>query len=166
MFSWCPVFWCCISHFVVIRVNGGSRFGPDTRFGPGSVVGIATGYRLDGPGIESWWGRDFPHLSTPALGPTQAPVQWVQGLSQGVKRGRGMTLTPSPTSSAVDMKEWSYTSTPSMGHMACTEPQCLYKGAHMFLGVRCSHLHPYPYLNAYVSGHSNLSLTDECGYCT
>ena len=23
--------------------------------GPGSVVGIATGYRLDGPGIESRW---------------------------------------------------------------------------------------------------------------
>jgi hypothetical protein len=30
--------------------------------GPGSVVGIATAYRLDGPGIESRWGRDFPHL--------------------------------------------------------------------------------------------------------
>ena len=27
--------------------------------GPGSSVGIATGYRLDGPGIESRWGRGF-----------------------------------------------------------------------------------------------------------
>jgi hypothetical protein len=35
--------------------------------GPGSVVGIATGYWLDGTGIESRWGRDFPHLSRPAL---------------------------------------------------------------------------------------------------
>ena len=26
---------------------------PKTRCGPGSVVGIATGYELDGPGIES-----------------------------------------------------------------------------------------------------------------
>ena len=26
--------------------------------GPGSVGGIATGYGLDGPGIESRWGRD------------------------------------------------------------------------------------------------------------
>jgi hypothetical protein len=51
--------------------------------GPGSVVGIATGYGLDGPGIESRCGRDFPHLSTPALGSPQPPVQWVPGLSRG-----------------------------------------------------------------------------------
>jgi len=51
--------------------------------GPGSVVGIATGYRLDGPGIESRWGRNFPHLSRPALWSTQPPVQWVPGLSRG-----------------------------------------------------------------------------------
>ena len=28
--------------------------------GPGSSVGIATDYGLDGPGIESRWRRDFP----------------------------------------------------------------------------------------------------------
>ena len=43
--------------------------------GPGSVVVIATGYGLDGPGIESRCRRDFPHLYRPALGPTQLPVQ-------------------------------------------------------------------------------------------
>ena len=42
-----------------------------------SSVGIATRYGMDGPGIESRWGRDFPHPSRPALGPTQPPVQWV-----------------------------------------------------------------------------------------
>jgi hypothetical protein len=43
--------------------------------GPGSSVGIATDYGLDGPEIESRWGRDFP--------PTQPPVQWVPGPSWG-----------------------------------------------------------------------------------
>jgi hypothetical protein len=51
--------------------------------GPGSSVGIATGYGLDGPRIESRLGRDFLHLSRPTLGPTQPPVQWVPGLSRG-----------------------------------------------------------------------------------
>jgi hypothetical protein len=36
-----------------------------------------------GPGIESLWGRDFSHLSRPALGPTQPPLQLVPGFSRG-----------------------------------------------------------------------------------
>jgi hypothetical protein len=48
-----------------------------------SSVGVKTRYGLDGPGIESWWGPDFPHPSRPAERPTQAPIQWVPGLSRG-----------------------------------------------------------------------------------
>jgi len=44
------------------------------QLGHGSSVGIATAYGSDGPGIESRWRRDFPHLPRPALGPTQPPV--------------------------------------------------------------------------------------------
>jgi len=59
-------------------------------------VGIATGYGLDGPGIESRWRRNFPHLPRPVLGPSQPPVQRLPGFSPGVKSGRVVTLTPHP----------------------------------------------------------------------
>jgi hypothetical protein len=59
-----------------------------TAVGRDSVVGIATRYGLDGPGIESRWGRDFPQPSTLALEPTQPPVKWVPGFFPGGKAVR------------------------------------------------------------------------------
>jgi hypothetical protein len=53
------------------------------KFRQDSSVGIATRYGLGGVGIESQWRRDFPHLSRPALGPSQPPIQWVPALSRG-----------------------------------------------------------------------------------
>ena len=47
--------------------------------GPGSSVGIATDYGLDGPGSNPG-GDEFFRL---ALGPTQPPVKRVLGLSRG-----------------------------------------------------------------------------------
>ena len=100
--------------------------------------------------IECRWGRVFPHLSRPALGPTQPPVQWVRGLSRGVQSGRGVTLTPHPFQyrgqervelylysryepyglyRASVLVQYCYTSTTPMGCTACTEPQCLYSTA-------------------------------------
>ena len=54
-------------------------------------VGMKTRYGLDGPGIESLWGRDLPHSCRPALGPTGPPLQLVPG----VKRP-GLALTAHP----------------------------------------------------------------------
>ena len=69
--------------------------------GRDSSVGTATGYGLDGPEIESRWGRDFPHPSRPTLGPTQPPIKWVPGLFPGGKAaGRGVDHPP-PSSARV-----------------------------------------------------------------
>ena len=65
-------------------------------------MGIATRYGLDGPGIESRWGRDFP--SRPALEPTQPPIQWVLGLFRG-QSGQGVALTTHPHLAPRLMKE-------------------------------------------------------------
>jgi len=66
-----------------------------TLCGPGSTVGIATDYRLDGPGIEFPWGQDFPPVQT---GPGAHPASCTIGIGSfpGVKSGRGVTLTTHP----------------------------------------------------------------------
>jgi hypothetical protein len=64
--------------------------------GPGSSVGIATGYGLDGPGIESQWGARF---SAPVqTGPVAHPASSTMGTGSfpGVESGRGVTLTHHP----------------------------------------------------------------------
>ena len=123
--------------------------------GPGSSVGIATGYGLDGPGIESRGERDFPPLSRPTLAANAASCAMGTVSFPGVKSGRGVTLTPHPLlvlwsikSGAIPLLPlwavrpvqslsactrvhftFTYTSTPPMGRTACTQPQCLYNGA-------------------------------------
>ena len=63
-----------------------------------SSVGIATRYGLDGPGIESGWGRDFPHPSRPASY-TMGTVYFA-----AVKRPeRGVDHTP-PSSAEVEVR--------------------------------------------------------------
>ena len=69
--------------------------------GPGSSVGIATDYGLDGPGSNCMYavylnksifdskknpgGDEIFRPSRPALGPTQPPVRWVPGLSRAAR---------------------------------------------------------------------------------
>jgi hypothetical protein len=50
--------------------------------GPGSSVGIAADYGLDGPGSNPG-GDEIFRPSRPALGPIQLPVKWVAALCRG-----------------------------------------------------------------------------------
>ena len=49
---------------------------------PGSTIGVATDYGLDGPGSNPGGDENFLP-SRPALWTTQPPLQWVPGLSWG-----------------------------------------------------------------------------------
>ena len=59
-------------------------------------------FLLDGPGIESRCGRDFPHPSRPALRPTQPPIQWVPGLSPGGKLAGAWRWPPTLSSTEIN----------------------------------------------------------------
>jgi hypothetical protein len=64
--------------------------------GPGSSVGIATGYRLDGSGDQLLVGARF---SAPVqTGPGAHPASCTTGTRffPGVESGRGVTMTPHP----------------------------------------------------------------------
>jgi hypothetical protein len=80
-----------------------------------SVVGIATGYRLDGWGV----GIRVPKRSSlPALGCTQPPIQRVlEALSQEVKRPGREADHSSPASAGIK-KIGIYTSTPPYAFLA------------------------------------------------
>jgi hypothetical protein len=73
--------------------------------GLGSSVGIATGYRLDGPGIESRWGCEI--FRTCPDRPWGPPSLLYNGyrVFHGGKERAVRDADPSPPSSAVGMKE-------------------------------------------------------------
>jgi len=73
--------------------------------GPGSVVGIATGYELEGPGIESRWGGEI--FRTCPDWPWGPPSLLYNGywVFPGGKERPGRDADPSPPSIAVDKKE-------------------------------------------------------------
>jgi hypothetical protein len=91
--------WIRNSHwlFSVIKRKRtlGTNFDNLLSCGPGSSVGIATDYGLDGPGIESRWGRDFSPVQT---GPGAHPASCTMGTGSfpGVKCGRSVLLTTPP----------------------------------------------------------------------
>ena len=64
-------------------------------YGPGSLVGIATDYGLDGPGSIPGGGRDFPPVQT---GPGAHPASCTVGTGSfpWIKCALGVLLTTHP----------------------------------------------------------------------
>ena len=78
--------------------------GLHTKRGPGSSVGITTGYGLDGPGIESRWGGEiFRTCPDRPWGPSSLLYNGYRIFDGGKERPE-RDADPSPTSSAVVMK--------------------------------------------------------------
>jgi hypothetical protein len=78
-----------------------------------SVVGIATGYKLDDRGVGVWvpvGSRIFSKSSRPHLGSTRPPIQWVLRAQHEADH--------SPPASAEVKKMWIYTSTLTYAYMA------------------------------------------------
>ena len=98
----------CNAHWLVFELRYGNMAVLSLPAkGRDSWVGTATSYGLDGPGIESRWRRDFPHLSRPALGPTHLPTQGVPGLFPGGKAAGAWRWPPIPPSAEVKERvEW------------------------------------------------------------
>jgi len=63
---------------------------------PDSSVGIATGYGLDGPGIESRWGVRFSVPVQTGPGAHQVSYTICTVSFPEVKGGRGVALNPHP----------------------------------------------------------------------
>jgi hypothetical protein len=76
----------------------------DSLCGLGSVVGIATGYRLDSPGIESQWGETFRTCPDRPWSPPNLLYNGYQVFPRGKERP-GHDTDPSPPYSAMIMNE-------------------------------------------------------------
>ena len=106
-----------------------------------SVQRLATGWTVRGSNPGG--GGVFRNVQT-GPGAQPAPSTISNGSFPAPKSGRGVTLTPHHLLVAWSrrsrgillLKEQRYISTPPMGRTACTEPQCLYKGA-LYINSKC-----------------------------
>ena len=99
-----------------------------------SVYRLATGWTVRGSNPGG--GKTFRTCPDRPWGPTSLLYNWYRVFPGGKVRP-GRDADPSPPSSAVVKKGQSYTSTLPIGRTACTEPQCLYKGALYFTLLDC-----------------------------
>jgi len=85
----------------------------------------------------------------------------------GGKERPGRDADPSHLSSAVVMKEQSYTSTPPMGRTACTEPQCLYKGVrYLYLYLTYIYVERVVKTQSFSAERANIRVTFYFNSCT
>ena len=96
--------------------------------GPGNVVVIMTGYGLDGLASNPGGGEIFRTCPDRPWVPPSLLYNGYRVFPGSNERPRS-DADHSPPFSAAVKKEYSYTSTVPVGRTACTEPQCLYKGA-------------------------------------
>jgi len=80
-----------------------------------SVIGKASRYGLDVPGIKSRCERDFTHPSSRALGPTRPPLQSTPGLFLGGKGDGAWRWLLTPNLAPSLQKEYSYILTQLLG---------------------------------------------------
>ena len=88
---------------------------------PSSSVGIATGYALEGPGIESRWGEIFRTCPVRSWGPPRLLYNRYR-VFVGVKSGRGVTLT---SASLLVPRSWKGRSIPLLPLLAVRPAQSL-----------------------------------------
>jgi hypothetical protein len=97
--------------------------------GPGSSVGKATALQAGRSGDRiAVGGEIFRTCPGRPWGPPSLLYNGYRVFPGGKERPE-IDADPSTPSSVVVKKEYSYTSTPHIGRMACTEPQCLYRAS-------------------------------------
>ena len=103
---------------------------------PCSVAGIATGYRLDDPGIESQWGARFfaPVQTDPGARPSSCTM--FTGSFPGVKSTQGVTLTPHPLLVPLSRKGRAIPLLPLWALRPVQSLKCLYKSGLYFMYVK------------------------------
>jgi hypothetical protein len=79
------------------------------------LVCIATRYRLNGPGIESRWGRDVPHPPSPVLEHPHLPTQGAPRLFPGDKATWDVVLINNRHTAPKLEKEYNFTSILPLG---------------------------------------------------
>ena len=90
--------------------------------GRDSSVGIVTGYGLEGPGIESWWGEIFRTSPDRPWGPPYILYNEYRVFPGGRERP-GRDADPSPSSSAVGHE------TVELYFYSPYGPYCLYRAS-------------------------------------